>query len=251
MSKGLFITGTDTDAGKTVITGAITAACKERGIDVIPLKPVASGGVNNANGQLVSEDASFLLRAAGLDETARAAVNLLCFKPPLTPAVAARVSQASIDVALLTDFCRKALATHELTLVEGVGGITAPIWEDYLVADMMLELKMPALIVATPHLGGINHAVLTAAYARQRDIPVLGFIINHWDEAEAGVLEHTNIEYITRLTGLPVLGKFPFVETISVPQAKTAALASLAEQHINMEAILTMLNKEAPHHERH
>ncbi len=241
MFNGLFITATDTEVGKTVITGALAAACKARGIGTIALKPVASGGVEEWGGRLVSEDATFLLRAAGLTESARSTINPLCLKPALTPAVAAKVSQRTIDISLLISTCRKAMNTYELTLVEGVGGITAPIWEDYLVADMIKELNLPVIIVAKPNLGGINHAVLTAEYARQRGMHTLGFIINQWDEKTAGVLEHTNIAYIARLTGLPILGKFPFDKDISVPQAKTETLAALAEQHIDMTQILTML----------
>lgn len=244
MVNGLFITATDTEVGKTVITGALTAACKARGINVIALKPVASGGVEDADGRLLSEDATFLLQAAGLPESARATMNPLCFKPALTPAVAARLSRQTVDISLLLDICRRAMDRYELTLVEGVGGITAPIWEDYLVADMINALALPIIIVAKPNLGGINHAVLTAAYARQRGIQALGFVINQWDEKTAGILEHTNIEYIARLTGLPILGTLPFDKSIRVPQGKAESLAALADQHIDIARILAMLKGE-------
>ncbi|MGI6092158.1 MAG: dethiobiotin synthase [Negativicutes bacterium] len=239
--KGLFITATDTEVGKTVITGALTAAFKNRGLDVGVIKPVASGGVRNSDGQLIAEDATFLMKAAGIPETERQTVNPLCLAPALTPAVAARQSGVTVDTGQLADCCKVVLASRQISLVEGVGGITAPIWEDYLVADLMNELALPVIIVARPNLGTINHALLTAEYARSRGLTVLGFIINPWDAAEAEILEHSNVDYITRLSGLPILGKFPRSSGISVPEARTAGLAELAEQHLAITSILNLI----------
>lgn len=239
--NGLFITATDTEVGKTVITGALAAALKARGLHVGVVKPVASGGVSIDDCELTSEDATFLMKAAGINETSRKAVNPLCLAPALTPAAAARESGVTIDVLTLINACRTMLETSEVGLVEGVGGITAPIWEDYLIADMMVELGLPSIIIARPNLGTINHAVLTAEYARQRNINILGFIINPWDEDQATILEHSNIDYIERLSGLPILGKFPLSSTISVPEARTENLAELAERHLSIDHILSLM----------
>lgn len=246
MPKGLFITATDTEVGKTVITGALAAAFKDRGLDVGVIKPVASGGVENSGGELIAEDATFLMKAAGIPETERKTINPLCLAPALTPAVAARQSGISIDVEHLTTCCKRVLANRRISLVEGVGGITAPIWEDYLVADLMQELALPLIIVARPNLGTINHALLTAEYARSRGLTVLGFIINPWDAANAAILEYSNIEYIARLSGMPILGKFPRSIGISVPEARTANLAELAEQHLAIDTILDLIEGGDP-----
>jgi len=239
--KGLFITATDTEVGKTVITGALAAAFKARGLDIGVIKPLASGGVKNDCDELVAEDAVFLMKAAGFDDTHRHAVNPLCLAPALTPAVAAIESGMSIDVPAIVNACRKMIKDHEISLVEGVGGITAPIWEDYLVADLMGELKLPTIIVTRPNLGTINHSLLTAAYARQRGLNVIGFIINSWEEDKATVLEHSNLDYIERLSGLPILGKFPRDNSISVPKARIGKLAELAEEHLAIGDILNLL----------
>jgi len=249
MQKGLFITATDTEVGKTLISGAIVAALKARGMNVGVVKPVASGGVTNINGQLVSEDASFLMAAAGLSEEWRQEVNPVCLAPALTPAVAATASGVRINWAKLITICRSMLAQAELTLVEGVGGIAAPIWEDYLVADMVLEFKLPAILVTRANLGTINHTVLTASYARQRGIKLGGIIINRWDEDQVSVLERSNLAYIERLTGLPVLGRFPSVAAVAADSASLARLGQLAEQHVAIDELVSLMQGGASYGE--
>lgn len=236
--KGLFITATDTEVGKTVITGAIAAACKARGIHVGVVKPLASGGVTGIQGQLVAEDATFLMKAASIPEERRQAVNPVCLQPSLTPAVAAAESGVTINMKKVIEVCHQSIDEYDMTLVEGVGGITAPLWEEYLVADMMKELALPAIVVTRPRLGAINHTVLTVEYARQRGIAVAGIIVNAWDEAAAGILENSNLSYIQKLTQVPILGKFPIAPAISVPQAKTEGLAELAERFLAMDELV-------------
>lgn len=244
MSKGLFVTATDTEVGKTFISGAITAALRERGIKTGVVKPVASGCVTGMNGQLVSEDANFLMAAAGMGEERRHEVNPVCLEPALTPAVAAEECGITIDVAKLNSACRHMLENSEVTVVEGVGGITAPIWQDYLVADMIEELGLPAVLVVRPNLGTINHTVLTAAYAKQRGIKLVGIIVNRWDEDKVTLLETSNVAYIERLTGLPVLGKFPSVPVVQEDQVSMRELAGLAEQHLAIDQLLQGMRGE-------
>ncbi|QDR79960.1 dethiobiotin synthase [Sporomusa termitida] len=241
MQTGLFITATDTDTGKTFITGAIAAAIKARGITVGVVKPVASGGTADSSGRLVSADATFLMLAAGMGEARRQQVNPVCLAPALTPAVAAVESGVTIDVAQLIGISRAMLACSAVTLIEGVGGITAPLWQDYLVADMMLALGLPGLLVTRPGLGTINHTVLTAKYASQRGIQLAGIIINRWPEERVTVRERSNLEYIERLTGLPVLGKFPAVPGVISDQTAMARLAVLAEKHLPIDHFIKLM----------
>jgi dethiobiotin synthetase len=243
MGKGLFITGTDTDIGKTFISGAIAAALQKRGRQVGVVKPVASGGVVNKDGTLLSEDAAFLMWAAGFGEERRQEVNALCLAPPLTPAVAARESSMVIDVEMLLSTCRNMVRKEELTLVEGVGGLVAPLWQDYLVADMMLALKLPAILVTRPNLGTVNHTVLSTEYARQRGIKLVGMIINQWPENDSTVLENSNAEYIERLTNLPILGKFPFAAVSNMDQKNVLQLAELAEKHLAIDKIIKLMEE--------
>jgi dethiobiotin synthetase len=238
---GLFITATDTEVGKTVITGAIAAALKGRGIDVGAMKPVASGGVANGTGRLVAEDSTFLMLAAGMEEQEAPLVNPVCLAPALTPAVAAVVSGERVDIQALLAAYQKLREIYDSIIVEGVGGIAAPLWEDYLVADLMATFALPVIVVTRANLGTINHTVLTVEYGRSRGLHMAGIIINGWNAAEIGILEKTNEEYITRLTGLPILGKFPYAAGISVPEGKTAGIGQLAEEYLKMNEIVELL----------
>jgi dethiobiotin synthetase len=240
---GLFITATDTEVGKTVICGAIAAALAGRGMNVGVMKPVASGGVPDSAGKLVAEDATFLMRAAGIGESERMLVNPLCLAPALTPAVAAAVSGVSVDVQTFIASYHSLTEIHDPVVVEGVGGMIAPLWEDYLVADLLTELALPAIVVARPRLGTINHTVLTVEYAKSRGLHIAGIILNGWNENEVGILETSNEEYITRLTGLPILGKFPYVSSISVTEGTTTGLGQLAEEHLHMDEILKIIKR--------
>lgn len=241
--KGFFITATDTDMGKTVVTGLLAAGLKARGHKVGVFKPLASGAVRDKTGALVSEDARFLMRAAGIPVAFRQEVNEVCLEPALTPAVAAQVEGVRICMPELTARLRQAAGAYDLVLVEGVGGITAPLWEDYLVADWMQELDLSALIVTDAGLGSINHLALTHAYARQRGLRVQGFVVNRWKEP-AGILERSNLDYMQRLTGMELLGKVPLCSEIDVAQARTGDLAALAESHLDLDAILAGLEEE-------
>lgn len=243
MMAGLFITATDTEVGKTVITGAIAAGMRARGLDVGVMKPLASGGVADKGGKLVSEDAAFLMKAAGVGDDEGHLVNPVCLEPALTPAVAARVSGVTIDMAGIIEAYHQMAKRHKFVLVEGVGGITAPLWNDYLVADLARDIGLPLLVVARPNLGTINHTVLTAEYARQRWLKTAGVVLNGWDESKAGILEQSNAEYIARLTGLPILGKFPRSEAVSVPEGRVYALAELACKYLELDLIIAAMEE--------
>lgn len=241
--SGLFITATDTDIGKTVITGVIAAALKVRGQQVGVMKPLASGGILTAEGKLVAEDATFLMQAIGLGESEREAVNPLCLAPALTPAVAAKVSDVQVDMPAIIQAYHTLQKKYDPLLVEGVGGITAPLWEDYLLVDFMVELGLPVIIITRPNLGTINHTVLTVEYARGRGLQVAGIIFNGWNEEKVGILEQSNEEYISRLTGVPILGKFPFSPIISTSQIGTEALAILGEKYLHMDEISNIITR--------
>ena len=127
---------------------------------------------------------------------------------------------------------------YDPLLVEGVGGITAPLWQDYLLVDFMIELGLPVIVVTRPNLGTINHTILTVEYARRRGLHVAGIIINGWNEAEVGILEKSNEEYIARLTGVPILGKFPYSTAISEGDIQSVELAQLAEEYLKIDEII-------------
>ncbi|MDR0599880.1 MAG: dethiobiotin synthase [Treponema sp.] len=233
---GIGITATDTDAGKTVTAGALAAAFRGRGIDVGVYKPAASGCVRDEGGKLVSLDAEFLLNAAGLSGGARGGAVSYVFEDALSPAEAARIAGVTVDPRVLTADREKALASHELTVVEGVGGIAAPLTRSYLVSDFFKDSGLPLIIVVRSVLGSVNHLVLTAEYLKTRGITALGVIVNRWEEEKAGTLERGNLSCYEELTGLPVLGKLPVLPAGVLNRREK--LARAAEQNLDIEKIL-------------
>lgn len=232
------ITATDTEIGKTVVTGALAAALRYRGIVPGIYKPVASGCVRRSGGELISTDAEFQMQCAGYPEEKRAEVVPVVLEAALAPAEASRLEGITLDPVSMTEGARQCINTHEISVLEGIGGITAPLTETFLVKDYFKALGIPVLIVVKPILGNVNHAVLTASYCRQHGIPVIGFLVNGWDETSAGDLENGNLFYYESLTGLPVLGKLPQMteEELNDP----AKLAELTEKNVRLDRILQL-----------
>lgn len=200
--KSVFITGTDTGVGKTFIAASLAAVLKSKGFDVGVMKPVASGG---------REDADLLMKGAGVSDDI-ALVNPYCLKTPAAPAVAAEIEGVKIDIERIKSAYIELSMRHEMVIVEGVGGLLVPLYHDYLVSDLVKELKLPVIIVARPDLGTINHTLLTIRQARTEGIEVLGVIINNYNESTAGTAEKTAPATIEKIGKVPVLGIVRHVE---------------------------------------
>jgi len=196
--KGIFITGTDTEVGKTVVAGMVARAAREMGIDVGVMKPVATGGSPSA-------DARFLLKCAGAQDDLRL-VNPVCFRAPLAPLVAARMEGGRIRMDRVYRSFELLNSRHAFMVVEGIGGLLVPLGRASSVADMTRKMRLPLLIVARTGLGTINHTLLTVEAARSRGIAVIGIVLNEPEKAKWGTAEKTNPEEIRRASGLPVLG---------------------------------------------
>lgn len=206
-ARGIFVTGTDTEVGKTVVAAGLAAAMIQAGYDVGVMKPVASGGVRRREG-LVSEDAEFLAHVADVPEPL-ALISPIVLHEPLAPTVAARRAGITIDLERVRDAFRRITAAHQVTIVEGIGGLMVPITPEVTVADLAAEMALPLVIVARPGLGTINHTLLTVEVARGRGIPIAGIIINGYDADAAGVAEETNPDELARAARLPVLTVVP------------------------------------------
>lgn len=199
MRKGIFITGTDTGVGKTFVAARIAAAIKAKGIDVGVMKPIATGGM---------EDAVFLKRAINTDDPLNL-VNPVCFKTPVAPMVAARIERKRIDIGKIKDAYEELCRRHEFLVVEGIGGAMVPIKKDYLVADLIADLNLAAVIVARPNLGTINHTLLTVEALKSRGIEIAGIVINNFKKDAKDKSVKTNPAVITEISGVPVIGVLP------------------------------------------
>ena len=234
---GIFITGTDTEIGKTVVAGGLAAALKAAGIDVGVMKPIASGGVEH-KGRIVSEDAIFLKHAAQVDD-ALDLINPICLRHPLAPSVAAEIEGVSIHPQQIDKAFTQLCQGHEFMVVEGVGGIAVPICEDFLVANLAQRFQLPLLIVARPNLGTINHTVLTVEFARSHSLELRGIVLNASQEEPKGLAEETNPKELTRLTRLPILGCVPFDQQLQNNTPPPGLLSQLIDEHIDWRSMLT------------
>lgn len=205
--RGIFVTGTDTGVGKTVITAAIAAALREDGWNAGVWKPVQSGGVVGSG----MTDADCLLRWTGVGERPEK-IAPFSFEAPLTPMLAARLGGVTLKLEELMAAGEPLAERYETLLIEGAGGVAVPLAEDALVADLIAELRVPALIVARTGLGTINHTLLTASFLRQRDIPIAGVVLNDGCSLADDPSVGSNAELIERYGGLKVLGRFPRLE---------------------------------------
>lgn len=237
---GIGVTATDTEMGKTVVSGALAAAMLQRGYQTGVYKPAASGCVRNSEGRLISTDAEFLLHCAGMTMAEHDKVVPYVLEDALAPAEASRLAGVTIEPQVMVAGAKQMLFDHQISIVEGVGGISAPLTADYLVKDFFKALQLPIVIVVKAVLGNVNHAVLTAAYAQMHGLKVLGLIVNSWDQQAAGVLEESNLYYYEKLTGLPILGKLPVLPQSLVDNFDSRAIAEITEANIDMDNLLKL-----------
>ena len=207
MNRGLFITGTDTGVGKTVVTAAMAAYLHQREVNVGVMKPVATGCVRRREG-LVSEDGEFLAKAADAPESLDE-ITPVRFAEALAPTVAAARAGGEVDLAPVWAAWRRMRAAHEVMLVEGIGGLLCPVTRKMSVAEIAQRLALPLVIVARPNLGTINHTALTVEAARSRGLVVAGIVINRYNRDTEDVAQLTAPDEIQRATGVPVLCLVP------------------------------------------
>jgi dethiobiotin synthetase len=210
MSRGIFVTGTDTGVGKTVVAAVLARLLRVRGVNVGVMKPVTSG-CREENGLLVSDDALLLSQAAGVPCSDDVAPYLL--REPVAPAEAAKTGGATIDFSRIREAYDRLVAGHDFVIVEGAGGLMVPLAGGLLVADLTRQLELPLLVVARPNLGTINHTVLTCFAAQQMGLQVAGVIINNYPESP-GLAERSAPHQIGSLCGAPVLGIWPHRDDI-------------------------------------
>ncbi len=232
------ITGTDTGVGKTVVgcglAADLTAQRKRVGI----LKP-AETGCPEREGELYPQDAALL---AGFAQSSLP-LEEICpyrFAPPLAPSVAADMAGTAIEVNRIREHLQRQVASHDIVIVEGAGGLLVPLNGRYSFADLAADLQLPVLIVIGSKLGALNHALLTFHCAQARSLPILGYILNHPAPASesSDLAIQTNAQTLAGLTDVPCLGILPYMSLSGDVAADRVILSEHFQAAIDMQPLL-------------
>jgi dethiobiotin synthetase len=202
VTRGVFVTGTDTGVGKTVVACALAEALGARGIDVGVMKPIETGV--GPQGPL---DAIALAEAACVGDP----LDLVCperLALPAAPSIAAEEEGRAVDLAGVRAAFERLAARHDVMLVEGAGGLLVPIRNDYMMADLARDLALPLVVVARARLGTINHTMLTLEAAERRGLTVIGVVVSHGPTALSSA-DAANLGALRRTLGRRLIGELP------------------------------------------
>lgn len=224
MSGGLFITGTDTSVGKTVVACALARAFAAAGERVAVMKPVASGAQPSPQG-LRNADALALMAAANVP-LAYAEVNPYCFEPAISPHIAAEEAKIEVDIGVIEAGFKALRRRSDRVIIEGAGGWLAPINARESMGDLARALGVPAVLVVALRLGCLNHAGLTRRAIASDGVPLEGWIANRL----GAPMDHEaeNLVTLARLLGAPPLAIVPFVPARAGSLTLEEAAATLA-----------------------
>lgn len=204
--RGVFVAGTDTGVGKTLIACALLRGLAACGLQVAGMKPVAAGATRR-RGVWYHDDVERLRAAANVDAP-RERVNPYCFAPPIAPHVAADEAGVSIRMAVIARNYARLAAAADVVVVEGVGGLLVPLGMRLSAADIPARLDLPVVLVVGLRLGCLNHALLTVDAVRARGLRFAGWIANAMDPAM--VRRRQNLEALCSLIPAPLLGQVKY-----------------------------------------
>ena len=206
-----FVTGVDTDIGKTFVTKGWALALERTGKRVGVFKPLQSSAIKTVNGYIAPD-----LKAV---KDLSSNINTMCsylFEGDVSPALAARLAGVKINVEKIKEDFLSFKEKNEITLVEGAGGILAPATDNMLCADLIKELNIPIIIVTVPFLGRLNHTLLTISYAKNNGIDIKGIIINKVQTNSNDLATKNFIDELKRYTDVKILGEIHQIETSEI-----------------------------------
>lgn len=205
MSKGLFVTGTGTDTGKTFVTGLLLKRLKESGYNSAYFKAAMSGNERDDNGALIPGDALHVKTVSGIAQP----LSEMCpyvYETAVSPHLAARLEGGPVEPDAVRENYLRLTSQYDLIIAEGSGGILCPLRYDeqkLFLEDVIRMLGLPCIIIADAGLGTINSAMLTVEYMKSRNIPIKGIILNRFHPGD--VMEEDNKKMCEALTGIPVI----------------------------------------------
>ncbi|MCL4471515.1 MAG: dethiobiotin synthase [Gammaproteobacteria bacterium] len=214
MKKAYFITGTDTNVGKTLIASALLRAFVSRGFRAVGMKPVAAGCEETTGGLRCADVES--LRAAGNVAAPPELVNPYALVLPVAPHIAAERAGVEIGIGTVLDAFRRLQAMSDVVVVEGVGGFMVPLNRREDTADMAQRLGVPVILVVGMRLGCLNHALLSAQVMKQRGLRLAGWVANQIEPGMPFLRE--NVAALEHGLQAPLLGEVPYQEGLSADE---------------------------------
>jgi dethiobiotin synthetase len=224
-AQGLFITGTDTGVGKTVVTAAILAWLRHQGFSAGVMKPIETG-VNCECSSPANSDALFLMECGGIEDDL-AEVCPIRMKPAASPFQAALIENRTLQPESILSAYRSLAEKYDWMLVEGVGGTRVPITRDYGVVDLIRDLYLPTVVVARYQLGTLNHTLMTLDTLKQNGIPLRGVVFNQTSLEAPDVIEQDQPRLIEELSEAKILGKFPHIDNLNTQSFSPEKLKEL------------------------
>ncbi len=238
--NGFFITGTDTDIGKTALSALLLAELRRRKINAAPMKPAQTGCVlkcetGNVKPEKTSEfqvsplsvpDLDYSLSMAGMSvsEEDYALMAPYRFEPACSPHLAAERAGVEIELPTLGNAVKALAKKYDFLIVEGAGGILVPLNRRELMLDLMKALNFPILLAARPGLGTINHTLLSIHTLRSAGLDIAGIVFVESEKTDSGFIEEDNHKTIEQFGEIPILGKIPFCPLLGEPKPDYSAL---------------------------
>lgn len=240
MSRGIFIIGTDTDVGKTVVSAGLMNLLLKNQLRAAYFKPVASGEVD-WEGAKAPADAAFVRAVSGFSEPF-ANVSPFSFADAVAPHLAARLAGTRIDPTLVRKHLLDLTSRYEIIVAEGAGGLAIPLddeggWMQY---ELIRDLNFPCLLVARAGLGTINHTLLTLRLAKSVGLRVKGVVVNR---AGDSLMERDNIGMIKKLAGSGPVFTLPEVRGLNPEKLQPGELGSNFEKSISLTDVLALMER--------
>ncbi|MGQ0554613.1 MAG: dethiobiotin synthase [Nitrospiraceae bacterium] len=235
MNHGIFITGTDTSVGKTLVTAALALHLKKRGLAVGVMKPIETGVLSAKAAQ---SDAARLRSIIESEETL-GAICPYSFELPVAPLAAAQAEGQAINPDTIKKVYRLLSGRYDCIVVEGIGGVHVPVTHSSDVTDLIKQLRLSVVVVGRSGLGGINHALLTIEALRRKRISIVALVLNRTHSVRSAlsrIQERTTVDILRKQAGVPVLGPLPYEPGLPgrfrpavLHLARSAAIKKLAQ----------------------
>jgi dethiobiotin synthetase len=206
MARAAFVTGTDTGVGKTLVALGLMRALQARGYRVVGMKPVATGCTRR--GRSLRNDDALRLQRQGSVRLPYRWVNPYAFAPPIAPHIAAAEAGVTIDPGVIGTSFERLESQADWVIVEGIGGWRVPLSPALMLADVVLDLKLPAILVVAVRLGCLNHALLTAESMAHCGAALAGWVANLTDPACERI--EANVDALRSRLTAPLLGTLPY-----------------------------------------